>query len=61
MSKGYPKSTQGHHLRLIVSSRGAVTYGVSKELGNIFRLLVGHPQPHEEHTGFCGAGHKKQT
>ena len=34
-SKGYQKSTKRTPFRPIVSSRGAVTYGVAKELANI--------------------------
>ena len=45
-SKGYPRSIKKDtSLRPIVSSRGAVTYGLVKELINIFRPLIGH-SPH---------------
>ena len=34
-------ATKGHTLRLIVSSRGAVAYGVARELASILRPFVG--------------------
>ena len=49
-----PKASQNLQnrcpLRPIVSNRGAVTYGVTKELVKIFRLLVGHSPHHIKNT-----------
>ena len=42
----YPKFTKGHPFRPVVSSGGAVTYGVAKMLANIISPLVGH-SPHQ--------------
>ena len=39
-----------HPLRHIVSSSGAVTYGVAMDLQNIFKLLVGHCPHHIRNT-----------
>ena len=41
---------QGNLLRAIVSSSSAVTYGVTKELANILRQLVGHSPHHIRNT-----------
>ena len=47
---GYPTSTKRHPLRPIVSSTGAITYRVARELANILRLLVRHSPHHIKNT-----------
>ena len=42
----YQNPQTWHPLRPIVSSRGAVTFGVAKELADIIRPLVHHSLPH---------------
>ena len=49
---GLPKIHKtGNPLRLIVSSRGSVTYGVSKVLSKVLKLLVGKSPHHIQSTG----------
>ena len=47
---GHPKSITGNPLWLIVSSRGTVTYGVTKVLSKVLKPLVGKSPHHIQST-----------